>query len=307
MNFKYLYGPIPSRRLGFSLGISPIPKKTCNYSCVYCQLGRTNIFTNKRDLFYPIDDIINEFLEVKKQNLHFDVVSIVGEGEPTLYKDLGNLIITLKKHTDKPICVITNGATLSDKVIQDELMNADVVLPSLNAYDEKTFKQINRPYKNITFNDTYNGLLQFSDKFPGKIWLEVMLLDGINDDDESLLKFKEILKDLKYDRLYLNTPVRPPAEKHIKTVSHEKMTRAVEILGGISIDLLSNQLYQSTIEDDYEAIISNIIRHPMNQFEIEAFLKSRKVDNANEIFDKLNSNDKISKIDYKGFITYRLK
>lgn len=307
MDFKYIYGPIPSRRLGFSLGIGPIPKKTCNYSCIYCQLGRTNHFTNDRENFFPLEDILKEFTEASKTNLHYDVVSIVGEGEPTLYSELGALIASLKTLTDKPICVITNGALLTDDTVQQELMNADIVLPSFNAYDEKTFRKINRPLKDITFAQTYEALINFSHRFPGKIWLEIMLLAGINDSDEALIKFKTLLKAIKYERLYLNTPVRPPAESYVQTIDHEQMHKAVSILGGISIDLLSSELYQSSITDDYEAIISNIKRHPMNQFEITAFLKSRNVNDTKDVFKKLDENEAIDKLHYKGLITYRLK
>lgn len=307
MEYQYIYGPIPSRRLGFSLGISPIPKKVCNYSCIYCQLGRTNHYTNERQSFFSLEEIIKEFIQAINTKLHYDVVSIVGEGEPTLYLGLGELIIRLKRLTDKPICVITNGALLTSKDVQMELMNADIILPSLNAYDEKTFRMINRPLKAITFQETYEALVAFSHEFLGKIWLEIMLLAGINDSDEALLHFKALLENIKYDRLYLNTPVRPPAESYVQTISNEQMNKAVNLLGGISIDLLSNELYQSSIIDDYEAIISNIKRHPMNQFEIDAFLKSRQVKDTYTILDKLNENQDIEKVNYKGLITFRLK
>lgn len=307
MNYKYLYGPIASRRLGNSLGISPIPNKTCNYSCIYCQLGDTNHFTNTKEYFFPLEDIISEFKEVMNQNLHIDVVSIVGDGEPTLYQGLGELITTLKTLTNKPICVITNGALLNNNLVQDDLLNADIIMPSINAYNEALFKKVNRPFKGITFKDTYDGLVNFSHKFKGKLWIEIMLLDGINDQDYDLQQFKEMLAKINYDRLYLNTVVRPPALSNVKMVSKDRMQKAVEVLGGISIDLLSTSTYQSTISDDYEAIISNIMRHPMNKFEIEAFLKSRNVNKIEDIFKRLDNDDMINKIEYKGIITYRLK
>ena len=304
---KYIYGPIPSRRLGFSLGIGPIPKKTCNYSCIYCQLGRTNPLTNTRKMFFEVKEILTELDEVLQSNLHFDVISIVGEGEPTLYYGLGQLIDEIKKRTDKPVAVITNGANLNDRQIQDELMNADLVLPSLNAYDEELFRKINRPHPQINFQDTIEGLISFSNAFKGRIWLEIMLLKGVNDDDESLEKFKEILKNINYERLYLNTVVRPPAENDIEMISPDRMQKAVDILSGISIDLLSTKSYQSLIEDDYEAIISIIKRHPMNQHEILAFLNIRGVEDSQSIIKRLDDDAKLEKLFYKGYIIYRYK
>jgi len=146
-NMKYVYGPVPSRRLGISLGISPIPKKTCNYSCIYCQLGRTDIMTNTRKMFFPVQKIMSEFNEVLKKRIFFDVITIVGEGEPTLYLGLGELISEIKGKTDKPVALITNGALLYDRDLRREAAKADIVLPTLDAYDEASFRKINRPFE----------------------------------------------------------------------------------------------------------------------------------------------------------------
>jgi wyosine [tRNA(Phe)-imidazoG37] synthetase (radical SAM superfamily) len=304
---KYIFGAVPSRRLGKSLGVSPIPKKTCNYSCVYCQLGRTNHMTNKRQLFFKLNEIIDEFDEVLKNNIEFDVVTVVGEGEPTLYLKLGELIFEIKKKTDKPVAVITNGSLLYDADLRSELCQADIVLPTFDAYDDESFKKINRSHGSIDFNKIKEGLKLFSEEFKGQLWLELMLMDGVNDDDESLSKYSEALKEFRYDRLYINTPVRPPAESYIKAVNHDKMDHAVNILGGISIDLLASQGFHSEIKDDYEAILSIIKRHPMNQFEIEGFLKARGNKKHNELLNLLKSDNSVTIINYKGYDTYRLK
>jgi wyosine [tRNA(Phe)-imidazoG37] synthetase (radical SAM superfamily) len=307
MNYKYIYGPIASRRLGFSLGISTMPKKTCNYSCVYCQLGRTNHLTNTRQMFYPVEDILLEFDQALKENLKFDVVSIVGEGEPSLYLGLGSLISEIKKRVDKPVSVITNGALLYDSKVRAELNLADIVLPSLNAYDDHLFKMINRSYGRINFHDTFEGLKIFSHEYKGQIWLEIMLVEGFNDDDQSLERFEGRLKEIRYDRLYLNTPVRPPAESFIKPISKERMKRAVEVLHGIPIDLLCSLPYQSGDEDDFAAIISIIERHPLNQHEITEFLKSRGTNDPEVILKRLKKESAVEMIDYKGYHIYRLK
>lgn len=306
MEMKYVFGPVPSRRLGSSLGISPIPRKTCNYSCIYCQLGRTDKMQNVRKEFFNIENIMEEFKIYLKDIDRFDVITIVGEGEPTLYSKLGVLIKELKKYTDKPVAVITNGALLSDKEVCKDLSEADIVLPSLDAYNEEIFKKIDRPYGSIKFEDEIQGLIEFSHNFEGQIWLEIMLIKGINSDKKAIKEFKKIIKKIKYDRIYINTPVRPPAEDYVRPLDKEEIEYAVKELGGISIDRLSSGEFFSDIKDTYEAILSIIRRHPMNQFEIQNFLNSRK-ESYEEIFKKLENDKNINVINYKGIKTYRLK
>ncbi len=304
---KYIYGPIPSRRLGRSLGISPIIKKVCNYSCVYCQLGRTDHLSNKREMFFPVDDIVAEFDQMMLNDIKIDVVTIVGEGEPTLYLGLKELIEKLKVRTDKPVAVITNGALLNDEEVKQALMLADIVLPSIDAYDEKTFMAINRPYPTIKYNKVREGLINFSKEYKGQLWLELMLMKGINDDKSDLLAYQKMLSDIKYDRLYINTPVRPPAEANIQEVDQDKMNEAVNLLAGIAINLLVDNGFYSDIKDDFEAILSIIKRHPMNQHEIAGFLKNRDNKQPEIVMTKLTSDPRIKIIEYKGYHTYRLK
>lgn len=305
--FHYVFGPIPSRRLGRSLGISPLPKKTCNYSCIYCQLGRTDRMTNERQEFYKTEDILEEFKKYLKDSDKFDIVTVVGEGEPTLCANLGEIIRGLKELTDKPVAVITNGALLSDIQVREELCYADMVLPSLDAYNQEISKRIDRPYGTIKFQEEFEGLVTFSKMYQGELWLEIMLVEGINDDKDSIAAFKKLISQIKYDRLYLNTPVRPPAEEGVNVVSAEKMAYAVEELGGISIEMLSSGSFFSEIADTYEAVKSIIGRHPMNQFELDSFLESRKVENKEEMMEKIKRDEEIAIINYKGILTFRLQ
>lgn len=303
-NLKYIFGPVPSRRLGESLGISPIPEKTCNYSCVYCQLGRTNKRTIERGEFFPLEKILEEFDSIEDVDSKCDVITIVGEGEPTLYSRLGDLIIELQLRTEKPIAVITNGALLADEEVRNELLAADIVLPSLDSWNENMYRRVDRAPGVIKYDDVYNGLVEFSKEYKGQLYLEVMLMDGINDDDESLEQFKKLASGISYDRLYINTPVRPPAETFVRECKPERIARAVEVLGGISIESLASGTFGSDIKDDYEAVLSIISRHPMNQHEIKSFLDSRGNENQDEIFAKLGENSKVEKKEYKGYITY---
>lgn len=306
-NFKYVYGPVPSRRMGLSIGISPIAKGHCNYSCIYCQLGRTKHMTNKRTKYFDYNDLIEEFKSYLNNNIKFDVVTIVGEGEPLLYLDLGILIHELKLLTDKPIAVITNGALLSNCIVREELKNADIVLPSLDASNENMFKRINRPHGSIKFDDVVEGLRTFSNEYKGQLWIETMIVEGINDNKKFFLDFKEILNTLNYHRLYINSPVRPPAEKYVKQASKKIIEEAISILGGISIDKLVSEGFYSEIEDDYEAVLSIIKRHPMNQFEIKSFIEQRKNSNVDDFLKKLNNDESVEVVNYKNYYTYRLK
>lgn len=305
--YKFLYGPVPSRRMGLSLGISPIPKKNCNYSCIYCQLGRTDKMTYERKDFFPVEDIKKEFLDYMNKEEHIDVVTIVGEGEPTLYKSLGSLISFLKKNTKKPIALITNGALLKDRNIWDELKNLDIILPSLDATTEEEFKKINRPHPKIKYEEVLEGLINFSHVFTGELWLEIMLVKDYNDSKESIGRFKSILSKIKYNRIFINTPVRPPAEDYVAEPDEKSVKYAVDFLKGTPINILSSEGFESSETDDFESILSIIKRHPMNQYEIQSFLEKRGSMNYKEIFKKLDESNLVDKVYYKGYNTYRLK
>jgi len=304
---RHLFGPIPSRRLGLSLGISPILKKTCNYSCVYCQLGRTNKMTNERQEYVPLEEILAEFRAFLQKGYAYDVITIVGEGEPTLALNLGQLIIALQELTDKPIAVITNSALLSEKEVRAALMLADIVLPSLDAYDEKSFRKVNRPYGRIKFYEVYEGMRLFSQEYLGQLWLEVMLVKGLNEDQHALRQLKALIDKLKYDRLYLNIPVRAPAESWVSPPSPAVVQKAAQLLGAMTIDSLADGSFYSEIVDNYEAVLSIIGRHPMNQHEIEGFLASRKCVDVESVWIKLKQNEDVEVVSYKGYDTYRLK
>jgi wyosine [tRNA(Phe)-imidazoG37] synthetase (radical SAM superfamily) len=263
--------------------------------------------TNTRQLFFPVGDILKELDQVLENKISFDVVTLVGEGEPTLYLGLGELIAGIKERTDKPVAVITNGALLCDSQVRTELSLADIILPTLDAYDEASFRAINRPHGSLRFEQVKEGLIRFSKEYKGKLWVEIMLMDGINDDDASLRKFAQLLSQLHYDRLYLNTPVRPPAESDVRPLAPEKMRHAVNVLGGIAIDLLASEGFHSDIRDDYEAVKSIIKRHPMNQHEIESFLAARGRKDVEQIFKRLKRDDSVEVITYKGYETYRLR
>lgn len=303
---KTIYGPIPSRRLGKSLGISPIPKKTCNYACVYCMLGPTTTMVSEPSMYYEVSMILEELEAFLKSGIPYDVVSIVGDGEPTLYAGLSELIDGIRLLTNKPIAIITNGATMDDPIVYQTLLKVDIVLPTVNGYDLASYKKINRPFKAIDFDSITNALARFSNEFNGQLWLELMLIKDFNDSEADLVKYKQFFKQFKYDRLYLNTPIRIPTEHFVEPITHQKMERAMEVLDAIGIEDVYTNGFTSSIQADMEAILSLIKRHPMHQYEITHFLTSRQCEDINSIFEQLEANPEVEKVDYHGFRNYRI-
>jgi wyosine [tRNA(Phe)-imidazoG37] synthetase (radical SAM superfamily) len=296
-SFQYIYGPVPSRRLGQSLGIDPIPSKTCNYQCIYCQLGRTTNFTNQRKNFFPKEDIFKELKEVLTQKKpYFDYLTFVGSGEPTLYKDLGDLISYAKKYTDKPICVITNGSLLYKREVRDALYDVEVVLPTLDAGDEKTFRLINRPHPEIKFKNLIEGFIEFRSHYKGEFWIEVMLVKDVNDSKEELIKIKEKMDIIKPDRIDINVPIRPPAEKWVEIPKKSVMSILNEVFidyNNINFPEMGHfKFYSSDFEKE---LLSIIERHPMREEQILESFSSPNL-TKQEIQEKLSLLEKKNKI-----------
>jgi len=307
---KYVYGPVPSRRLGRSLGIDPLPLKTCNYQCIYCQLGKTTNFTNERRNYYPKDEIIVEIEEAIKQNKNnFDYITFVGSGEPTLYKDLEKLILKTKTFSNKPICVITNGALLYNEEVVKALLLSDIVLPSLDAGDERSFIKINRPHPDIKFESVIQGFIDFRSLFKGKLWIEIMIMKAINDSKKELLKIKEKIDLIKPDKIDINIPIRPPLEKWVKIPDKSIFVLLDEIFGSysdISFPEIGNFYLYS---QDFEKELLNIIkRHPMRQNQIINTFSSNIFKKEDIIYrlKKLESKNKIKKSTYNNQIYWSL-
>ena len=307
---KYLYGPVPSRRLGNSLGIDPIPSKTCNYQCIYCQLGKTTNFTNTRKNFFLIKEIIDEMEKYIKLNENqFDYITFVGSGEPTLCKDLKDLILRAKDLSNKPVCVITNGSLLYQKEVQNALMYSDVVLPSLDAGDKKLFIMINHPHPSIKFENLIQGFIDFRKNFAGKFWIEVMLMKGINDTKEELLKIREKLDLIKPDRIDFNVPIRPPVEKWVKIPDKNINLVLNEIFCDYSNINFPEEgkfnIYSSNFENE---VLSILERHPMRQNQIIETFSSTGF-NTDQIISHLNrlkSQKKIKQLNYNNQIFWKL-
>jgi len=231
MQDKYTYGPVPSRRLGFSLGIDLIPFKNCSFDCIYCQLGKTTNRTIERKEYLPTDEILKGVKEILKKGDHIDYLTFSGSGEPTLHSKIGYLITELKQMTKIPVAVLTNGSLLFMAEVQEGLSGADVVLPTLCATTQEIFKKINKPIPDITIEKVIRGLISFRKIYKGKIWLEIMLVKSINDRQQEIHKLKEVIEKIVPDRIHLNTVVRPPSEKFALPLSTEELQKVKNILG----------------------------------------------------------------------------
>ena len=301
-----IFGIVPSRRLGRSLGITTIPMSTCTYSCVYCQRGRTKNMTDKREEYYPLKDLIQQLMAYKDKTDKFDVITLVGEGEPTLYSKTGALIEAIKQLFDKKVALITNGSLLFDEDVQKECAMADIVMPTLDAWDEDSFTQINRPIKTIAFEQMYQGLLEFRQHYKGEFYLELMCVGGISEKENSSVLLTQKINQLSPDQVYINTPVRPPAEDWVKRCPEEFVNRLKkEFKSTKDVEIPDTDLYSEN-KDMYQAIIEIIKRHPLDKKNIVKFCQQRNAD-SKQILERLKNDDNVEKIDYENNTFYRVK
>ena len=225
---QYIFGPVPSRRLGRSLGIDLVPFKTCTYDCIYCQLGRTTNKTMQRKEWVPINIVIDQ-LKAKLSSKP-DYITLSGSGEPTLYSRLEELIFKIKEITDIPVVVLTNGSLLWLPEVRNALNLADMVVPSLDAGSSQIFQYVNRPHSDITFSKMLDGLVKFRDEYNGKYWLEVFLLAGVTTPEMEINRLKTCLSSIHPDKVQVNTVTRPPAEGFAEPVPLKQLHAITEKL-----------------------------------------------------------------------------
>jgi len=220
---KYLYGPVPSRRLGLSYGVDIVPFKVCTLDCVYCQLGRTVEKAIERKDFTPIEAILAELREALTEGSKADFVTIGGSGEPTLHCRLGELVDGIKGITDIPVALLTNGTLFERRDVRGDCAKVDVVLPSLDAGDEQTFRRIDRPEPTISLENVISGLCALREECAGQIWIEVFLVPSINTAPRQIAHIKEAIDRIRPDKVQLNTAVRPTADPNVVKLSAEKL------------------------------------------------------------------------------------
>jgi len=231
---KYIYGPVKSRRLGNSLGISVVPYKVCSFDCVYCQLKETTKKTKQRKNYAPVSEILEElknFFLNKPKDLKIDCITFSGSGEPTLHSSIGKLIRAAKEFTRLPVVLITNSSTMIDPKVSNDIKDVDLLVPSLDAVTQDVFEKIDLPLKGLHIKDVIEALIKFRLTFKGKMWLEVMLVRGLNDSPEYLKKIKKVADMIKPDRVQLTAPIRPPAQIWVKPALPSTLKKAKEIFG----------------------------------------------------------------------------
>lgn len=305
---KRVFGPVLSKRLGNSLGIDVIPHKTCSYNCIYCQLGsEENTITDLKN-YYSVDEIIYELKEALLNNKNIDYITFTGSGEPTLYKDLKKLIYEIKQITDIPVCIITNGSLLYKQEMRSNLLLADLIIPSLDAGNEETFKLIDNPNKEIDFDKMVEGLIEFKKVFKGEYWLEIFLLKDINDNEDELGDIIKIVKKIKPDRIQLITATRRVANEKAKALSDEELKKIKKYFNSkcnIEIDIpnISENHKGNTrilTEDD---IVNFLIRQPDTAYIIaKSFNENER--KVKELLDLLIKKNKVREEIVNGVISY---
>lgn len=241
MKLKYIFGPVLSRRLGKSLGIDLIPFKTCPFDCIYCECGKTNTLTLERKEYTPTEEVIKEIDGYLEYQPELDYITFAGSGEPMLHKDIGGIINYIKENYPQyRIALISNSVFFKDNDIIDEIINADLIIPSLDAATQKVFEEINRPVKDIQIDKIINGLKLLSCRHK-EIWLEIFIVPGINDTEEELSRFKKAISEINPDRVQINTIDRPGTENWIRKVDENRLNKILDQLMGNSspaIDIL---------------------------------------------------------------------
>jgi wyosine [tRNA(Phe)-imidazoG37] synthetase (radical SAM superfamily) len=293
---NFIYGPVPSRRLGISLGVDIVPYKNCSYDCIYCQLGRTTNHTIKRSSFVSIESVLKQVKDVVDQNSDIDYITFSGSGEPTLNLDIGEMIRRVKSFTQIPVAVLTNGSLLWDEKVREDLSWADLVIPSVDAVSEDILQKINRPVKGLKASKILEGIKEFCKSYQGRIYLEVMLVKDFNDSQGEIKRINQFVRKLSVDKIQLNTVIRPPGDPKAKPLHQEKLQKIkalfdsklpVEIIA--DFDRMTSRAYHKDLE---QVIIDLLRRRPTRKDEMATALGVH----PNEILKYLQVLEESSKI-----------
>ena len=264
--YRHLYGPVPSRRLGRSLGIDLVPHKICTYDCIYCQIGKTTKWTLARREYVPVKEVLKEVKAFLSEEMPFDHFSLAGSGEPTLHSRIRPIIEGIKGMSSVPVAVITNGSLLYMKTVREDLLQADVVLPSLDAVSPQTFEKINRPHEKLNVEKVIGGMAEFRKVYRGQIWLEILFCRGVNDVQSELLKMREAVERIQPDFIHLNTVVRPPSETWATPLSQREMEEVQAFFGAKAciISEFDRHPSPSSAGDIAEGIVRILRRRPLS-------------------------------------------
>ncbi len=314
---NHIFGPVISRRLGRSLGIDLFQEKICNFNCVYCELGATTRLTCDRGEYIPTADIIAEidaYCQQQQQVDELDFVTVTASGEPTLHSGFGEIVAHLKKVTAKPVAVLTNGTTLDDPQVCMEMMQADVVIPSLDSALPDSFRKIDRPATCLDLEQIIEGLVAFSHQYKGKLWLEILFARGINDGDQDIDALRRVVDRMRVDRIQLNTVARPPLESFAHPIDRTRMLAIAEQFRRNDPDYTVDLLAQGVAQDDVgaeqkefdldssaqkEALLAEIIemlkRRPCTAADINRTFHLGGADKVEQLLDSLVHDGSLQK------------
>ncbi len=309
--YKYLVGPVPSRRLGLSLGVDLVPHKVCSLNCVYCECGPTTDLTIERKEYVSYNSVTKELESYLSANPAPDYITFSGAGEPTLNSRIGDVIKFIKnKNPEIPVAVLTNGSLFFQKEVREELLSADLVLPSLDAASDSVFRKINRPFQSLNFKEHLKGLQEFRKEYKGKIWLEVLILPGYNDSESDLELLRGAFDKVQPDVIQLNTLDRPGAIENIRAATRNELEKIAAFWGLENVVIVASpsgikgkKSFRKNIES---AILETISRRPCTQEDLSMSL-SLNLNEVNKYLKVLESNHKINKVMLSRGLFYQLK
>ena len=306
--YQYLYGPVPSRRLGRSLGIDLVPHKICTYDCIYCQIGNTTDKTLVRKEYVPVKEILEEVKRfLKEETSSIDHLSLSGSGEPTLHSQIRSVIEVIKTITSIPVAVITNGSLLYEEEVRQDLLHADIVLPSLDAVSSEVFMRINRPRPGFSIEKVIEGLVEFRKVYKGQIWLEILFCKGVNDSKEELLRMKKAVDRIQPDRIHLNTVVRPPSEKWVLPLDEAEMEKIKDFFGEKAEIISEFDRHPSSIpeRDIKEEILKILRRRPLSISDLSKGMGISQ-NELDQYIEPLTQEGKIQTRVFGGLIYYEI-
>jgi wyosine [tRNA(Phe)-imidazoG37] synthetase (radical SAM superfamily) len=261
---KYLFGPVPSRRLGLSLGIDVLSPKTCTFDCIYCEIGKTTQKIRRRADYVPKGEVLRELHEYLSSHPSPipEYITFSGSGEPTLHRRLGEMISEIKEMTSIPVAVITNSSLLYLPEVRDDVMEADIILPSLDAVSNKVFRKLNRPEPTLKVDLIISGLHLLRQEYRGQIWLEILLIKGFNDTDEELKKLAITARNLKPDIVHIHTADRPSPVNNIEPAAIATLRKLADAIGPIAqvVSDIPSRISNIQTPDDISLKILDIIK-----------------------------------------------
>nr|WP_320119453.1 radical SAM protein [uncultured Marinifilum sp.] len=309
--YKYLFGPVPSRRLGMSLGVDLVPKKVCSLDCVYCEVGKTTKLSLDKKEYIKFDKVKDELINYFKNNPDPDYITFSGSGEPTLNIFIGEILEFIKQNKPNiPVAVLTNGTLLYDKKVRDAILKADVILPSLDAATEEVFQKINRPATNLNIEKCIQGLINLRKEFKGKIWLEIFILPNYNDNENELKELKNAFLKIKPDSIQINTLDRPGTVPNLRGASKRELQKIVDFWNLDNVEIIAaapeRKNIQSYRSDTETAIIETIARRPCTLDDLTKIL-GLHINEVNKYLDVLEADHKIETIQQERGVFYQLK